>query len=60
MKVFGYVGGLGGRDITETTLQSIFRELLDIKGERQREPAKLWIDARPEAMGIRPFGGTVS
>lgn len=60
VKVFGYVGGLGGRDITETTLQSIFRELLDIKGERQREPAKLWIDARPEAMGIRPFGGTVS
>jgi pyruvate ferredoxin oxidoreductase alpha subunit len=54
--VYGYVGGLGGRDITETTVGAIFRELQELREGRRSEPARRWIDARPEAMTIRPFG----
>jgi pyruvate ferredoxin oxidoreductase alpha subunit len=57
IQVVGYVGGLGGRDITEDTVESIFRELLEIKRGRLSRPTKAWIDARPEAMSIRSLGG---
>jgi pyruvate ferredoxin oxidoreductase alpha subunit len=56
VQVVGYVSGLGGRDITEDTVESILRELLEIKQGRLSRPAKAWIDARPEAMSIRTLG----
>lgn len=60
VRVIGYVGGLGGRDITETTVESIFRELLEIKDGRRSKPVKPWIDVRADAMTIRPWGGKAS
>jgi pyruvate ferredoxin oxidoreductase alpha subunit len=56
-QVFGYIGGLGGRDITESTLERIFLELLEIKAGRLAEPQRLWIDTDPQAMQLRPFEG---
>jgi pyruvate ferredoxin oxidoreductase alpha subunit len=60
VRVIGYVGGLGGRDVTETTLESIFRQLLEINDGRQAKPVKPWIDVRDDAMTIRPWGGKAS
>jgi len=57
VKVFGYVGGLGGRDITETTVESIFRELLEIRHGRQSQPVTPWVDVREDALTIRPWRG---
>jgi len=57
VRIFGYVGGLGGRDISETTVGSILCELLDIKDGRQSEPVTPWIDVRHDAMTIRPWPG---
>jgi pyruvate ferredoxin oxidoreductase alpha subunit len=51
--VHSYVGGLGGRDITETTIEKIFSDLLRIADGTQERPAKAWIDTRPEALEIR-------
>ncbi|MCR4429634.1 MAG: pyruvate ferredoxin oxidoreductase [Tepidanaerobacteraceae bacterium] len=48
----GYVGGLGGRDVPETTIEKIFNELLDIyKGKRILHTN--WIDVKDNAMEIR-------
>jgi pyruvate ferredoxin oxidoreductase alpha subunit len=52
-QVHGYIGGLGGRDVNEATLESVFDELLQISRGRIREPANPWIDVRPNAMTIR-------
>jgi pyruvate ferredoxin oxidoreductase alpha subunit len=60
VRVFGYVGGLGGRDITETTVESIFRELLEIKEGRRSNPSTPWIDVREDALTIRPWRGKAS
>jgi pyruvate ferredoxin oxidoreductase alpha subunit len=51
--VHDYIGGLGGRDITEETIEKIFLELLRIADGKQDRPLKAWIDTRPEAMEIR-------
>lgn len=53
VRVCGYVAGLGGRDITEATVESILRELLEIEQGRKSEPEKWWIDAGADAMEIR-------
>jgi pyruvate ferredoxin oxidoreductase alpha subunit len=52
-EVHGYIGGLGGRDVNEATLEKVFNELLQISRGRIREPSNPWIDVRPEAMIIR-------
>jgi pyruvate ferredoxin oxidoreductase alpha subunit len=51
--VYGYVAGLGGRDINETTIEAIVDELCEIKGGLSRGPANRWIDVRDSAMTIR-------
>jgi pyruvate ferredoxin oxidoreductase alpha subunit len=56
VQVCGYVAGLGGRDITETTMEQIFYELFHIKEGKISRPAKPWIDTRPEAMQLRLRG----
>jgi pyruvate ferredoxin oxidoreductase alpha subunit len=60
VQVVGYVGGLGGRDITETTLQSILRQLLEISDGRRSKPDSAWIDVRDGALAIRPRRGDAS
>jgi len=47
-----YVGGLGGRDVSEGTIKKIFEELLDIK-EGKRKDHTTWIDVKENAMDIR-------
>jgi hypothetical protein len=51
--VHGYVAGLGGRDINETTIEAMIDELFEIKSGRSRGPANRWIDVRDDAMTIR-------
>ncbi len=47
-----YIGGLGGRDVSESTLRKIFGELLEIaRGTRQTHTQ--WIDVREDALNIR-------
>jgi pyruvate ferredoxin oxidoreductase alpha subunit len=52
-RVFGYVAGLGGRDVTETTVRAVFDELLQISDRERLRPAKSWIDTRDNAMQLR-------
>jgi pyruvate ferredoxin oxidoreductase alpha subunit len=47
-----YVGGLGGRDVPETTIEKIFTELLEIN-EGKRSDHTSWIDVKDNAMDIR-------
>lgn len=47
-----YVGGLGGRDISTTTIEKIFNELLEIKEGKRKEHTE-WIDVKENAMDIR-------
>ena len=60
VQVVGYVGGLGGRDITETTVQSILGQLLEIGEGRRSRPDSAWIDVRDDALAIRPRRGDAS
>lgn len=48
----GYVGGLGGRDVPETTMEKIITELTEIN-EGKRFDHTGWIDVRDNAMDIR-------
>lgn len=50
--VRSYIGGLGGRDIHETTIEKIFEELLLVKNGELEETSK-WIDVKEEAMNMR-------
>jgi pyruvate ferredoxin oxidoreductase alpha subunit len=45
--VFGFVGGLGGRDLTEKTFIDIFEKLID-HGERSKQTCskEVWIDLK--------------
>ncbi len=54
VQVFGYIAGLGGRDITERTLAAAFFELLAIARGERCAPQQAWIDTREDAMHIRP------
>lgn len=47
-----YNGGLGGRDVTEGTIENIFNELLKIKEDKTTEHTQ-WIDTKANAMDIR-------
>lgn len=53
-QVCSYIAGLGGRDITETTVEQVFHELLQIKEGKISVPMKPWIDTRSDAMLLRP------
>ena len=52
-KIFGYVAGLGGRDIPETTIEKICTELLQSVNSDRFTPAKPWIDTAENAMEVR-------
>jgi pyruvate ferredoxin oxidoreductase alpha subunit len=52
-RVFSYIAGLGGRDITEKTIHLIFNELLENQDTHNTEPRKSWIDTDEEAMNLR-------
>lgn len=47
-----FVGGLGGRDVTEMTITKIFNELLAIKAGETDQHTQ-WIDTKENAMTIR-------
>ena len=47
-----YIGGLGGRDVPESTIEKIFNELLAIKNQ-ETETHTCWIDTKANAMDIR-------
>ncbi len=47
-----YIGGLGGRDISESTIKKIFEELLEIK-EGKSDKHSTWIDVKGNAMNLR-------
>ncbi len=48
-KFVNYIAGLGGRDITENTIENIFNDLKT----SNIEPSKKWIDTSPNACKIR-------
>lgn len=48
----GYIGGLGGRDVTADNIEKIFEELLEIKDNRRKDHTS-WIDVKTNAMDIR-------
>jgi len=50
--VRGYVGGLGGRDVPETTIEKIYTELLEIYDGKRTQHTN-WIDVKENAMEIR-------
>ena len=52
-KTFGYVAGLGGRDIPETTIKKICTELLQNVNSDRSAPVKSWIDTAENAMEVR-------
>ena len=51
-KVFGYVGGIAGRDISDGSFRKIFGELLDIHAGKA-DAVTTWFDVRPDAMDMR-------
>lgn len=52
-KIFGYVAGLGGRDIPGKTIETIFHELLREIDSDVSSPQFSWIDTAQDAMDIR-------
>jgi pyruvate ferredoxin oxidoreductase alpha subunit len=52
-KIFGYVAGLGGRDIPGKTIERIFHELLKEINSDVQSPRVSWIDTAQDAMDIR-------
>lgn len=51
--VHGYVAGLGGRDITEKTIDKVFSGLLKGAVPYGSATKNLWIDTRDDAMDLR-------
>jgi pyruvate ferredoxin oxidoreductase alpha subunit len=51
--IYSYVTGLGGRDITEKTVEKIFEQLFRVGEGDSVEAVTRWIDTREEAMEIR-------
>lgn len=52
-QIFSYIAGLGGRDISEITIEKIFSELMQIREGLLSKPRKNWIDTRENALNIR-------
>ncbi|MFX1283938.1 MAG: pyruvate ferredoxin oxidoreductase [Promethearchaeota archaeon] len=53
IQIYSYIVGLGGRDISEITIERIFTELMQIKKRQLSKPRKTWIDSRENALDIR-------
>ena len=53
LNILSYVTGLGGRDITEKTIEKIFEQLYQVGEGGSVEAGTRWIDTREEAMEIR-------
>ncbi len=51
--VFNYVAGLGGRDIPERTIETIFDEMLEALTNGAQKPLKTWIDTSDNALQMR-------
>lgn len=53
--IYSYVAGLGGRDITEKTVKTVFEQLLKVGNDPSLAPETVtpWIDTREQAMDIR-------
>ena len=51
-RVFGFTGGIAGRDISDGSFRKIFGELFDVY-EGRADDCKAWFDARDDAMSIR-------
>jgi pyruvate ferredoxin oxidoreductase alpha subunit len=52
-RIYSYVAGLGGRDITEKTIEKIFLQMLENPGIKEDKPLKSWVDTREDAMDTR-------
>lgn len=48
-KITNFIGGLGGRDITEATIEKAFEEIM----KNQNTAKKIWIDTREDALEMR-------
>ena len=51
-KIFGFCGGIAGRDISDGSFRKIFGELTDV-AEGRSETCERWFDVKPNAMNIR-------
>ena len=51
-KIFSFIGGIAGRDISDISFRRIFGELLEVS-EGKRDVCTRWFDAREDAMDIR-------
>jgi len=50
VKLKGYIGGLGGRDVTETDMERIFNDLLAISAKGKMEKEIEWVGLRDGSM----------
>ncbi len=51
-KIFSFIGGIAGRDISDGSFRKIFGELLDVY-EGKSDSCKRWFDVKDNAMDIR-------
>ncbi|MBR6205667.1 MAG: pyruvate ferredoxin oxidoreductase [Oscillospiraceae bacterium] len=51
-KIFSFIGGIAGRDISDISFRRIFGELLEVK-DGKRDSCTCWFDTREDAMDIR-------
>lgn len=51
--IYSYIGGLGGRDITEKTIKKIYEELLNNSIKKENIPMNSWIDTDKDAINVR-------
>ena len=51
-KIFGFIGGIAGRDISDGSFRKIFGELLDV-AEGKADSCKKWFDVKDNAMNLR-------
>ena len=51
-KIFSFIGGIAGRDISDGSFRKIFGELLDV-AEGRAENCRKWFDVKENAMNMR-------
>lgn len=51
-KIFGFIGGIAGRDISDGSFRKIFGELLDVS-EGKADSCSTWFDVKDNAMDLR-------
>ena len=52
VKIFDFIGGIAGRDISDGSFRKIFGELIDVK-DGKSNTVNTWFDVNPNAMNIR-------